>query len=97
MQVPQRTAVFPPAFSAMFPPMVQAQALVGSVAKTRPCSSASSIARSVTTPASSVMTAPSNRLPSSAVNVRLLDPADPVQRLGVDDDASASPAAPPRQ
>ena len=35
MAVPQSTAVFPPAFSAILPPMVEAQALVGSVAKTR--------------------------------------------------------------
>jgi hypothetical protein len=37
MAVPQSTAVLPPAFSAILPPMVQAQALVGSVANTNPC------------------------------------------------------------
>jgi hypothetical protein len=56
MHVPHRTAVLPPAFSAMLPPMVQAQALVGSVAKTRPRSAACSMACSVTTPASTSMT-----------------------------------------
>ena len=56
MQVPHSTAVLPPAFSAMLPPMVQAQALVGSVANTRPRSAAYSMACSVTTPASTSMT-----------------------------------------
>ena len=32
MAVPHKTADFPPAFSAIFPPIVQAQALVGSLA-----------------------------------------------------------------
>ena len=36
MQVPQSTAFFPPAFSAILPPTVQAQADVGSVEKIRP-------------------------------------------------------------
>ena len=40
MQVPQRTANLPPAFSAMLPPTVLAQALVGSVANTNPWRSA---------------------------------------------------------
>ena len=49
--VPHSTAFLPPAFIATLPPMHDASAEVGSQAKTRPCASAASIARLVTTPA----------------------------------------------
>ena len=74
MAVPHSTADLPPAFSARLPPMVQAQALVGSVAKTRPRFSASAIAVSVTTPASNSITAAVARLPSAPTNSRSLMP-----------------------
>jgi hypothetical protein len=56
MAVPQRTAVLPPAFSAMLPPMVEAQALVGSVAKTSfsPGAGCGHGVGEVTTPASTL-------------------------------------------
>ena len=80
----------PPAFSAMLPPMVQAHALVGSVAKTRPCSAACSIARSVTTPASSSTTCARASRPSASRNARSVVRADPVQLLGVHDHAAGA-------
>ena len=90
MQVPQSTAVLPPAFSAMLPPMVQAQALVGSVAKTRPRPAACSMALSVMTPASSRITVSARAAPPRERELALLDAADPVQLLGVDDDAAGA-------
>ena len=54
----------------MLPPIVQAQALVGSVAKFRPRSDAASIARSVTTPASRLMTCARTVRPSASVKAR---------------------------
>ena len=70
MQVPHRTQSLPPAFSAMLPPMVQAQALVGSVAKTRPRWVACSMAASVMTPASRSITCPVTVRPSSSTKGR---------------------------
>ena len=49
--VPQRTAFFPPAFIATFPPMHEASAEVGSVANSKPAFDATSIALLVTSPA----------------------------------------------
>ena len=74
MQVPHRTQSLPPAFSAMLPPMVQAQALVGSVAKTRPRWVACSMADSVMTPASRSTTWPSTVRPSSRTKGRVETP-----------------------
>ena len=74
MQVPQSTQSLPPAFSAMLPPMVQAQALVGSVAKTRPRWVACSMAASVMTPASRSRTCPSTVRPSSRAKLRVATP-----------------------
>ncbi len=71
MQVPHSTQSLPPAFSAMLPPMVQAQALVGSVAKTSPWWVACSIAASVMTPASRSIRWPSTVRPSSRTNGRV--------------------------
>ncbi len=70
MQVPHSTQSLPPAFSAMLPPTVQAQALVGSVAKTSPRSSANSMAFSVMTPASSSSTWALAVVPSRSERVR---------------------------
>ena len=53
--VPHCTHFFPPAFSAMFPPIVDAQAEVGSVAKMKPRSRQYSMTSSVTAPASTPM------------------------------------------
>ncbi len=49
--VPHRTAFLPPAFIAMFPPMQDAWAEVGSTANTKPAFSAACDTRWVTTPA----------------------------------------------
>ena len=57
--VPHSTAILPPAFMAMLPPMHEASALVGSTAKTKPAASAASATRWVTTPASVQMVATS--------------------------------------
>ena len=74
MAVPQSTAVLPPAFSAMLPPMVEAQALVGSVANTRPLRSAYCMASWVITPASRRSTGIWRTWPSSPVNSRVSMP-----------------------
>ena len=70
MHVPQRTAILPPAFSLMFPPIVEAHALVGSVAKTSPWCVACSIASSVTTPASTSIVSAVCLRPSPSANSR---------------------------
>ncbi len=70
MQVPHSTQSLPPAFSAMLPPTVHAQALVGSVAKTRPRSAANSMAFSVMTPASTSRTWARPVVPSRRVTSR---------------------------
>jgi hypothetical protein len=49
--VPHSTAFLPPAFMAMFPPMQEAWAEVGSTANTKPAFSAACETRWVTTPA----------------------------------------------
>ncbi len=54
--------------------MVQAQALVGSVAKFKPRADAASIARSVTTPASRLMTCARTVRPSASVKARSSTP-----------------------
>ena len=88
MQVPHSTQSLPPAFSAMLPPMVQAQALVGSVAKTRSCSPASSMQRSVMTPASTSSTFTRGAGAPVERQRPLGDAADPVELLGVDHHAA---------
>ena len=66
-------SVLPPAFSAMLPPIVQAQALVGSVAKTGR-GAPSLHRRSVMTPASSAMTLARAGRPSASAKARSSTP-----------------------
>jgi hypothetical protein len=61
--VPHSTAFLPPAFMAMFPPMQEAWAEVGSTANTKPAFSAACETRWVTTPAPVWMVAYSRSTP----------------------------------
>jgi hypothetical protein len=79
--VPHSTAFLPPAFMAMLPPMQEAEAEVGSTAKTRPASEAASETRSVTTPAPVRMVAYGVSWPA---RTSVFDRADVDQLLGVD-------------
>ncbi len=63
--MPHSTAFLPPAFIATLPPMHEASADVGSTANTRPCASAASITRRVTTPAPHVIVGTASATPGS--------------------------------
>ena len=64
--VPHSTAFLPPAFIATLPPTQEASAEVGSTAKTKPCFSARSATRCVTTPASLKMVATGRPTPGNS-------------------------------